>query len=73
MATVGWATTLVAALGSVALMLNFILDQVPTLAAKAGEALEAIRRLRSTWYQANSDTEASSSPTELPKEDQERP
>jgi hypothetical protein len=39
MTTVGWAATLMAALGGVVVVLNFLLDQVPTLAVKADEAL----------------------------------
>ncbi|MEU9958120.1 hypothetical protein [Streptomyces sp. NPDC050982] len=49
METVGWATATVAVLGGVVLVAGYILDQIPTLSAKAERAITALRRVRAAW------------------------
>lgn len=49
MEKVGWATAAVAGLGGSALVLGYVLDQVPALSDKAVTAIQALRRLRDAW------------------------
>ncbi|MET7478187.1 hypothetical protein ABZT17_28010 [Streptomyces sp. NPDC005648] len=46
---VGWAAAALSAFGGVIVVVNYVLDQVPVLSAKAEKAIAALRRLRAAW------------------------